>query len=81
VEQRDGVHRAHLVEHGGGDGQVADHWRGWISMSAMVAGRCTSPACDLTSFIEQQTGIEHIHVMRKAQGWFKIAAVVRLMQQ
>ena len=56
-----------MVHHGGGDGQVAGHWRGWIQHVRNGSQVYFASLRDLTSFIEQETGIEHVHD-QKAQG-------------
>jgi hypothetical protein len=44
-------------EHGGGDGQGALHWRGWIQHVRNGHQVYFSSMADLTSFIEQESGI------------------------
>jgi hypothetical protein len=61
VEQRDGSFIVRIWwEHGGGDGQSAGHWRGWIQHVRNGSQIYFASLRDLTSFIEQETGIAHI---------------------
>jgi hypothetical protein len=62
VEQRDGSFIVRIWwEHGGGDARVAGHWRGWIQHVRNGSQVYFASLRDLTSFIEQETGIEHIN--------------------
>ena len=68
AEQRDGSFIVRIWwEHGGGDGQAAGHWRGWIQHVRNGSHVYFASLHDLNSFIEQETGIEHGHD-QKTQG-------------
>jgi hypothetical protein len=61
LEQRDGSFIVRIWwEHGGGDAQAAGHWRGWIQHVRNGTQVYFASLRDLTSFIEQETGIQHI---------------------
>jgi len=61
AEQRDGSFIVRIWwEHGSGDGQANGHWRGWIQHVRNGSQIYFASLRDLTSFIEQETGIEHI---------------------
>ena len=60
AEQRDGSFIVRIWwEHGGGDGRVAGHWRGWIQHVRNGSHVYFASLHDLNSFIEQETGIAH----------------------
>jgi len=61
VERRDGSFIVRIWwEHGGSDGQATGHWRGWIQHVRNGSQVYFASLRDLTSFIEQETGIEHV---------------------
>ena len=61
LEQRDGSFIVRIWwEHGGRDGQASGHWRGWIQHVRNGTQVYFASLRDLTSFIEQETGIQHI---------------------
>jgi len=67
AEQRDGSFIVRIWWEHGGDGQAASHWRGWIQHVRNGNQIYFASLRDLTNFIEQETGIEHVHD-QKAQG-------------
>jgi len=68
AEQRDGSFIVRIWwEHGSSDGQATGHWRGWIQHVRNGSQIYFASLRDLTSFIEQETGIEPVRD-QKAQG-------------
>jgi len=68
AEQRDGSFIVRIWwEHGGGEDQAVGHWRGWIQHVRQGSQVYFASLRDLTSFIEQETGIEHVRD-QQAQG-------------
>ncbi|HJZ48247.1 MAG TPA: hypothetical protein VKE41_13805 [Roseiflexaceae bacterium] len=68
VEQQDGSFIVRIWwEHGGGDREVASHWRGWIQHVRNGSHLYFASLRDLTDFIERETGIARVSD-DKAQG-------------
>ena len=68
MELRDGSFIVRIWwEHGGGDGQAASHWRGWIQHVRNGSQIYFASLRDLTAFVEQETGIARV-TDDKAQG-------------
>jgi hypothetical protein len=58
AEQRDGSFIVRIWwEHRGSDGEAAGHWRGWIQHVRNGSHVYFASLRDLTTFIEQETGI------------------------